>query len=213
MMIYLGGDFHLATHHRSPLHQPPRKTREKHFFYLFFYRKREKFFQTLTGSRASLTMLVMLECDAELGVVAGIDSAPFCSLLRASSQTFSTPLPLGCCWFACWLLQDKLRYHYLTIDPSFNINCSPDTAGAVCSTVPVFHHAIFVFARLRRTRCVVVMLFSTGCKTLSEWTLNGKVAAGLRLEMSVVYLHLHDSHELNLTGKLLDLLLRGEETN
>lgn len=66
-------------------------------------------FQTLTGSRASIAMLdVRLLCDTEFVVVdVGLDSvATFfcCSLLRTSSQTFSTPPPFCVGGFACVVL-------------------------------------------------------------------------------------------------------------
>lgn len=68
--------------------------------------------QTLTGRRASIAMLdVRLLCDAEFVVwIDSVAAISFCSLLRASSQTFSTPLPF--CWFACVLrFGNKSDYH------------------------------------------------------------------------------------------------------
>lgn len=74
-----------------------------HFFSSFLY--------TLTGKRASRAMLdVRLLCEAEF--VVGIDSVAtsFCPLLRASSQTFSTPLPFCCGWLACMLNGEESDY-------------------------------------------------------------------------------------------------------
>lgn len=78
------------------------------------------------------------------------------------------------------------------------INCSPDTAGAV-GTVSVFNHTVFVLAGLIGTRCSVMMLLATRIQALAQRTLNGEISAWLWLEMAIVYLHLHDSHKLNLT--------------
>lgn len=72
----------------------------------------------------------------------------------------------------------------------------------------VFYHAVFVFTRFCRARCSV-MMFTTCSQTLSQRTLYCEIATGLWFEMSVVYFHLNNSHELNLASKFLYLFLRG----
>lgn len=63
----------------------------------------------------------------------------------------------------------------------------------------VLDHAVLVLARLVRARRGVVMLLAAGREALADRTLDGEVAAGLRLQVSVVHFHLHNSHEFNLS--------------
>lgn len=76
--------------------------------------------------------------------------------------------------------------------------------------MPIFYHTVFVLARLCRARRRVVVLFPTSRQALPNGTLNRKVATGLRLQMAVVYLHLHNPHVLDLACELLYLLLGRE---
>lgn len=104
-------------------------------------------------------------------------------------------------WRACWWGVGENKF---ALSLAFNrtrlliINCSPDTAGAV-GAVSVFNHTVFVLAGLIGTRCSVMMLLATRIQALAQRTLNGEISAWLWLEMAIVYLHLHDSHKLNLT--------------
>jgi hypothetical protein len=144
-------------------------------------------------------------------VAVGVDSvATFtCSLLRTSSQTFSTPPPFCVGALACVVLflKYKSRYHEITISKAFNIYCSPDTAETVCPAVSIFNDTIFMFTRLIGTLCVVMMLSTACCQVLSHRTLS-EIATGLWLQMPVVHFHLHNPHKLNLPGEFLYLLLR-----
>lgn len=101
----------------------------------------------------------------------------------------------------------KSCYRKVIISKRFIINRSPDTAETVCPTVSIFNDTVFVFTCFSRTWSCV-MMFATCCQAFSQRTLNGKVAARLGLQMSVVHLHLNNPHKLNLACKLLYLLLR-----
>lgn len=124
--FYLRGDFrtiHLSQHFNPALSPRRRKNRkrdkESNFFFILHTVPEEKYLrklshaQTFTGNRASIAMPdVRLLCDTEF-VEFRIFWSFLESLLRDSSQTFSTPLPLSCiCWFACKLPYKQIRKRY-----------------------------------------------------------------------------------------------------
>lgn len=150
---------------------------------------------------------VRLLCDTEFVVVVdGLDSVATlcCSLLRTSSQTFSTPPPF-CVGggFACVVLFNEqiCVIGKVKISKPFIINRSPDTAETVRPAVSIFNDTVLMLAGLSGTWSgVMMMLLATRRQTFSHWALDGEITSGLWFEMPVVDFHLNNSHELNLPG-------------